>query len=48
MNLILDFSNNKEEILNSYTLSEDGNTYKLNDISNVEKGKLNINLKQID
>ena len=44
MNLILDFSNNKEEILNSYTLSEDGNTYKLNDISNVEKGKLNINL----
>lgn len=44
MNLILDFSNNKEEVLNSYTLSEDGNTYKLNDISNAAKGKLNINL----
>lgn len=37
MNLILEFSNNKEEVLNSYTLSEDGNTYKLNDISNAEK-----------
>ena len=44
MNLILEFSNNKEEVLNSYTLSEDGKTYKLNDISNAEKGKLNINL----
>ena len=28
MNLILEFSNNKEEVLNSYTLSEDGKTYK--------------------
>lgn len=44
MNLILELSNNKEEVLNSYTLSKDGKTYKLNDISNAEKGKLNINL----
>ena len=44
MDLLLSFAENKDEVLNSYTLSEDGNTYKLNDISGVEKGKLNHNL----
>lgn len=44
MNLMLGFVENDDEILNSYTLSEDGNTYKINDISSIEKGKLNINL----
>ncbi len=44
MNLMLSFVENKDDILNSYNLSEDGNTYKIKDISNVEKGKLNINL----
>ena len=44
MNLMLSFVENEDDILNSYNLSEDGNTYKIKDISNVEKGKLNINL----
>lgn len=44
MDLMLGFVENEAEILNLYTLSEDGNTYKINDISRVEKGKLNINL----
>ena len=44
MNLMLGFVANDDEVLNSYTLSEDGNTYKIKDINNVEKGKLNINL----
>ena len=44
MNLMLSFVENKDDILNSYNLSEDGNAYKIKDISNVEKGKLNINL----
>ena len=44
MDLMLEFTENDDNILNSYTLSEDGNTYKLNDISNIEKGKLNIDL----
>ena len=44
MDLMLGFVENDDEILNSYTLSEDGNTYKINDISSIEKGKLNINL----
>ena len=44
MDLMLEFTENDDEILNSYTLSEDGNTYKINDISNIEKGKLNIDL----
>ena len=44
MDLMLAFVENDEDILNSYTLSEDGNTYKIKDISSVEKGKLNINL----
>lgn len=44
MNLILAFVENDDDILNSYTLSEDGNTYKIKDINSVEKGKLNINL----
>ena len=42
MDLMLAFVENDEDILNSYTLSEDGNTYKIKDISSVEKGKLNI------
>lgn len=42
MDLMLGFVTNDDEILNSYTLSED--TYKIKDINNVEKGKLNINL----
>ena len=44
MDLMLAFVENDEDILNSYTLSEDGNTYKIKDISSVEKGKLNISL----
>ena len=44
MNLMLSFVENEDDILNLYNLSEDGNTYKIKDISNVEKGKLNINL----
>ena len=44
MNLMLSFVENEDDILNSYNLSEDENTYKIKDISNVEKGKLNINL----
>ena len=44
MDLMLGFVENDDEILNSYTLLEDGNTYKINDISSIEKGKLNINL----
>ena len=44
MDLMLGFLENDDEILNSYTLLEDGNTYKINDISSIEKGKLNINL----
>ena len=44
MELLLSFTENREEVLNSYTLSEDGNTYKLNDISSVEKGKLSNHL----
>ena len=44
MDLMLGFVANDDEVLNSYTLSEDGNTYKIKDINNVEKGKLNINL----
>ena len=44
MDLLLSFAEDKDGVLNSYTLSEDGNTYKLNDISNIEKGKLNHNL----
>ena len=44
MDLMLEFTENDDEILNLYTLSEDGNTYKINDISNIEKGKLNIDL----
>lgn len=44
MDLLLSFAENKQEVLNSYTLSEDKNTYELNNISNVEKGKLNDNL----
>lgn len=44
MNLMLSFVENEDDILNSYNLSEDRNTYKIKDISNVEKGKLNINL----
>lgn len=44
MNLMLGFVENKDEVLNSYTLSEDENTYRLNDINNVEKGKLSNNL----
>ena len=44
MDLLLSFVEDKDEVLNSYTLSEDGNTYKLNDISNIKKGKLNHNL----
>ena len=44
MNLMLSFVENEDDILNSYNLSEDGNAYKIKDISNVEKGKLNINL----
>lgn len=44
MNLMLAFVENDDDILNSYTLSEDGNTYKIKNISSVEKGKLNINL----
>ena len=44
MNLMLSFVENEDDILNSYNLSEDGNTYKIKDISNVEKGKLSINL----
>lgn len=41
MDLMLAFVENDEDILNSYTLSEDGNTYKIKDIGSVEKGKLN-------
>ena len=44
MDLMLAFVENDEDILNSYTLSEDGNTYKIKDISSVEKGKLNTSL----
>lgn len=44
MDLMLGFVMKDDEILNSYTLLEDGNTYKINDISSIEKGKLNINL----
>lgn len=44
MDLMLGFVTNDDEILNSYTLSEDEDTYKIKDINNVEKGKLNINL----
>ena len=44
MDLMLAFVENDEDILNSYTLSEDGNTYKIKDISSIEKGKLNISL----
>ncbi|HIU51074.1 MAG TPA: ABC transporter ATP-binding protein [Candidatus Merdicola faecigallinarum] len=44
MELLLSFTENREEVLNSYTLSEDGNIYKLNDISSVEKGKLSNHL----
>ena len=44
MNLMLSFVENEDDILNLYNLSEDGNTYKIKDICNVEKGKLNINL----
>ena len=44
MDFMLAFVENDEDILNSYTLSEDGNTYKIKDISSVEKGKLNISL----
>ena len=44
MNLMLSFVENEDDILNSYNLSEDENTYKIKDISNVEKEKLNINL----
>lgn len=44
MDLMLAFVENDEDILNSYTLSEDGNTYKIKDIRSVEKGKLNISL----
>ena len=44
MDLMLAFVENDEDILNSYTLSEDSNTYKIKDISSVEKGKLNISL----
>lgn len=44
MNLMLSFAENKEEILNSYILLEDGTTYKIKDINNIEKGKLNSNL----
>lgn len=44
MDLMLAFVENDEDILNSYTLSEDGNTYKIKDIGSVEKGKLNTSL----
>ena len=44
MELLLSFTENREEVLNSYTLSEDGITYKLNDISSEEKGKLSNHL----
>lgn len=44
MDFMLAFVENDEDILNSYTLSEDGNTYKIKDISSIEKGKLNISL----
>ena len=44
MDLLLSFAENKDEVMNAYELSEDGNTYKLKDIGNVEKGKLNHNL----
>ena len=44
MDLMLAFVENDEDILNSYTLSEDGNTYKIKDIDSVEKGKLNTSL----
>ena len=42
MDLMLGFLENDDEILNSYTLLEDGNTYKINDISSIEKGKLDL------
>lgn len=44
MDLMLAFVENDKDILNSYTLSEDGNTYKIKDIGSVEKGKLNTSL----
>ena len=44
MDFMLAFVENDEDILNSYTLSEDGNTYKIKDIGSVEKGKLNTSL----
>ncbi len=44
MDLMLNFIENKEEVLNLYTLLEDGTKYKIKDINNVEKGKLNSKL----
>lgn len=44
MDFMLAFVENDKDILNSYTLSEDGNTYKIKDIGSVEKGKLNTSL----
>ena len=44
MDFMLAFVENDKDILNSYTLSEDSNTYKIKDIGSVEKGKLNTSL----